>query len=142
MLQALHISVFDNAYVCAWHISSAQSCRLAASMYRIHIHREHSNTWTHGFSHTLASVMTRGATNTLCVLSHSDTCCSDCFPLQRSLKTAILADSDSHSLSCYHLPMVTFTLLETHTLLALSTLLQTSCSLAVQVYSAIHYFTR
>ena len=107
-----------------------QSCRLAASMYRIHIHTEHSNTWTQGFSLTLPSVMMCRAANTLCVLSHSDTCCCDCFSLQRSSKTAILAGSDPHLLSCYHPLMVTFTLLETHTLLALSTLLRSSCSLS------------
>ena len=67
---------------------------------------------------------------TCCVLSHSDTCNRDYFPLQWSLQTAILAGSDPCPLSCYRPLVATFALLETHTLLALSTLLWTS--LAIQ----------
>ena len=91
-----------------------QSCRLAASMYRIHIHTEHSNTWTHArfFAHTSKCDDVRGYKHVLC-LSHSDTCRCDCFPLQRSSKTAI---PTGNLLSCYHPLAVTFALLETYKL--------------------------
>ena len=71
-------------------------------MYHIHIHTEHSNTWTH--AHMLPSVMTNGATNTLCVLSHSDTCNRDYSPFsdpcrQQSSQAVILAHSAVIALS-------------------------------------------
>ena len=95
--------------------------RLAASMYRIHIHTEHGNTWTYGFSHTLPSVTMRRDTHTLCVLSHTDTCCSDCCPLsdphrQRSSQTAILVRSAIIALLRRPSLLVTIALLETNTL--------------------------
>ena len=69
-------------------------------MYRIHIHTEHGNTWTHSFPHTLPSV----TTHTFCVLSHTDTCCSNCCPLsdpcrQRSCPLNHCSLGDSHTLA-------------------------------------------
>ena len=117
------------------------SCRLAASMYRIHIHTEHSNTWTYGFSHTLPSVTTREDVHTLWFLSHPDICCSDCCPLgyphrQQSSSTQPL------SLSCGDLrswrPCIT--LLETNALVFWHCLHPCGprALSPFQVYSAIH----
>ena len=90
-------------------------------MYRIHIHTEHGNTWTYGFSNTLPSVTTCGDAHTLCVLLHTNTCRSNCCPLrdpcrQRSWQAAILVRSTVIALSRRPSLLATITLLETHTL--------------------------
>ena len=56
------------------------------------------------FSHTLPSVTTSGDAHTLFVLSHPDTCCSDCCPLndprrQQSSRASILVRSAVNALS-------------------------------------------
>ena len=94
------------------------------SLYRVHIHvhTEHGNTWTYGFLyHTLPSVTTRGDAHTLCVLSHIDTCRSDCSSLsdpfrQRSWQAAILVRSAVIALSRRPSLLATIALLETHAL--------------------------
>ena len=90
-------------------------------MYRTHVHTEHGNTWTYGFSNTLPSVTMSGDAHTLCVPSHSDTCRSDRCPLSdprwhRPSRTAILICSVVIILLRRPLLLVTIALLETHAL--------------------------
>ena len=129
-------------------------------------HRKHMD--LRFFSHTIPSERMCRDAHMLCVLSHTDmyTCRSECCPLsnprrqrsswavifmgsdphgQRSSWAAILMGSDPRPLSHYRSLVVTFapgslrSLGDSCTcLLALSALLRTSSSLAVQVYSAIH----
>ena len=77
----------------------------------------------------LPNVMTHGAANMLCPLAlrHLQ---PRLFPPSVILADSNLAGSDPCPLSCYRPLVATFALLETHTLLALSTLLWTS--LAIQ----------
>ena len=90
-------------------------------MYRTHVHTEHGNTWTYGFSNTLPSVTMSGDAHTFCVPSHSDTCRSDRCPLSdprwhRPSRTAILICSVVIVLLRRPLLLVTIALLETHAL--------------------------
>ena len=76
-----------------------QSCHLSACTVSIST----QSTATHGpmvFPHTLPSV----TTHTFCVLSHTDTCCSNCCPLsdpcrQRSCPLNHCSLGDSHTLA-------------------------------------------
>ena len=94
---------------------------LAAFMYRIHIHtaRQHVDLWF--FSHASKCDNARGRAQALCVLSHTDTCRSNCCPLndlcrQRSWQAAILVCSAVMALSWQPSLLATIALLETHTL--------------------------
>ena len=129
------------------------SCSIHVPYPRPHRTRQHMDL---RFSHTLPSVTTSGDARTLCVLSHTDTFRSNCCPLsdprrQRSWQAAILAginprgQRSSRAAILIHSAVIALSwrpslaLLETHAAsLALSAPLRTSCSFAVQVYSAIH----
>ena len=111
---------------------------------------QHGNTWTRSlfFQHASKCDNECGDAHTLCVLLQTDTCRSDCCPLsnprrQWSSRAAILTGSNPRPLSRYCSLAVTFGELRSlgdsrACLLVLSAPLQTSRSLAVQVYSAIN----
>ena len=114
-------------FILHFSCSKLYCCKIKAvlSSCSIHVPYPHPHrTWQHmdlRFSHTLPSVTTSGDAHMLCVLSHPDTCRSDCCSLsdprrQQSWQPAILVRSAVIALSRQPSLLATFALLETHAL--------------------------